>query len=110
VARHGGEEFAVLLTNLTVQRAVHLAEELRERCASQLISSAGASAHITISIGLATSVGQATLPRIMSVADSALYAAKNGGRNRIAIASLPQHALPPLQSLAARAATNSRLP
>jgi diguanylate cyclase (GGDEF)-like protein len=92
VARHGGEEFAALLTNVTVAQATELAELLRERCASQIISSAGASAHITISIGLAVWEDRMSLSRLMSVADNALYEAKDGGRNRIAIASPPKRA------------------
>jgi diguanylate cyclase (GGDEF)-like protein len=89
VARHGGEEFVGLLSGATMEQAMQLAEELRKSCAAQLISSGGATAHVTISVGVATSTDRTNLPRIMGFADRALYAAKNNGRNTIATMKVP---------------------
>jgi diguanylate cyclase (GGDEF)-like protein len=83
VARHGGEEFAVLMTGLSKERAVQYAEELRQACAAEEISSEESSACVTISIGLAECHPETDLSKVMRMADQALYAAKHRGRNRV---------------------------
>ncbi|XIA64355.1 GGDEF domain-containing protein [Bradyrhizobium sp. TZ2] len=83
VARHGGEEFAVLITGISRERAALYAEELRQACAAQEISNGQISACVTISIGLAECHGETDLTKVMRMADQALYAAKHRGRNRV---------------------------
>ncbi|KNZ70670.1 response regulator receiver modulated diguanylate cyclase [Thermincola ferriacetica] len=90
VARFGGEEFVVLLTEIDADSA----ERLMERIRSALENATfiynreplfeKISVKITVSIGLASCPKDATDPeRIISLADEALYIAKNTGRNRI---------------------------
>jgi diguanylate cyclase (GGDEF)-like protein len=82
VARYGGEEFAVLLPQIRRQEALLVGEKLR-RAVSQLAFPAAAG-RITVSIGLAHFPIDALSGRdLISRADEALYAAKNGGRNRL---------------------------
>jgi diguanylate cyclase (GGDEF)-like protein len=88
VARHGGEEFAVLMTGVSKERAARRAEELRQACAAEEVLGKEASANVTISIGLAVCDGEADLSKVMRMADQALYAAKNRGRNRVVRADL----------------------
>ncbi|WP_392687562.1 GGDEF domain-containing protein [Bradyrhizobium sp. RDI18] len=83
VARHGGEEFAVLMTGISRERAALYAEELRQACAAKEISSEEISACVTISIGLAECHGETDQAKVMRMADQALYAAKRRGRNRV---------------------------
>jgi predicted signal transduction protein with EAL and GGDEF domain len=83
VARHGGEEFAVLMTGVSKERAARYAEELRQACAAKEILGEEISACVTISIGLAVCLGEADLAKVMRMADQALYAAKHRGRNRV---------------------------
>jgi diguanylate cyclase (GGDEF)-like protein len=83
VARHGGEEFAVLMTGVSRERAALHAEELRQACAAREISSEEISACVTVSIGLADCHGETDLAKVMRMADQALYAAKHRGRNRV---------------------------
>ena len=90
--RLGGEEFTLLCVGISAPRAVELAEELRGRVAAlQLVSGGVNLMDIRISCGVAGYPQDAkTLDLLMKRADTALYAAKEGGRNRtIAAVDLP---------------------
>ena len=84
VARHGGEEFAVLFIGASVEQAMMYANKLRRACAATEVSSDNASTHVTISIGLAASESATDLSQIMRIADQGLYLAKHQGRDRVA--------------------------
>ena len=88
VARHGGEEFAVLFIGVSVEQAAKYADSLRAACAAIKLSRNGISSRVTISIGLAASESATELTQIMRIADQALYTAKNTGRNRVARANI----------------------
>jgi diguanylate cyclase (GGDEF)-like protein len=85
VARVGGEEFAVLLPDTDADGALRIAAKVHDAVATLAVASAGIGAGaITVSVGLAAGPGVPgdqpdTLYR---AADEALYAAKEGGRNR----------------------------
>jgi diguanylate cyclase (GGDEF)-like protein len=82
VYRFGGEEIAVLLPNFTVSEAVALAESIRSEIEASKMSVKKLS--ITASIGVATAPVHATGGKqLLKVADEALYAAKDGGRNLV---------------------------
>jgi diguanylate cyclase (GGDEF)-like protein len=83
VARHGGEEFAILMSGVSKERALQYAEDLRQSCAAEVVASGEVSANVTISIGLAECRGGTDLAKVMRLADQALYAAKHRGRNRV---------------------------
>jgi diguanylate cyclase (GGDEF)-like protein len=83
VARHGGEEFAVLITDTHREQAIRYAEELRQTCMLEEILSDEISATVTISIGVVICQGATDLPKVMRMADQAMYAAKHRGRNRV---------------------------
>jgi diguanylate cyclase (GGDEF)-like protein len=83
VARHGGEEFAALMTGISKDLAAQYAEELRKSCAAKEILGEEISANVTISIGLAECDGEMDLSKLMRLADQALYTAKHRGRNRV---------------------------
>jgi diguanylate cyclase (GGDEF)-like protein len=83
VARHGGEEFAAMMVGMAPEHAAQHAEYLRRACAMEVLNE-DISTRVTISIGLAVSRGEIDLSKIMRAADQALYAAKHGGRNRVA--------------------------
>jgi diguanylate cyclase (GGDEF)-like protein len=85
-ARYGGEEFAVLLPGVDRAAALMIAERIRARTESTIISLApGLTDRITVSIGIATAPEQG-LERVglLRLADEALYQAKADGRNRVA--------------------------
>ena len=84
-ARYGGEEFAVMLPRVDPAAAVTIAERIRARTESTIMSLApGITDRITVSIGVAAAPIQA-LERssLLRIADEALYQAKADGRNRV---------------------------
>lgn len=84
VARHGGEEFVALMIGIGQEQAAQFAEEIRKACSVREMSSDQNSTRVTISIGFTVARDEADLPKIMRIADQALYVAKHGGRNRVA--------------------------
>jgi diguanylate cyclase (GGDEF)-like protein len=88
--RLGGEEFAVVLPNTSRDDALLLAERLR-KAVWDLHLPHGASSiadRVTVSIGVATLIPglHRDFDAILDAADAALYQAKGGGRNRVALA------------------------
>ena len=90
-ARYGGEEFAVVLPLADEAVALGIAERIRSRTETTLISLApGLTDRLTVSIGVACAPANA-LDRVslLRLADDALYRAKQAGRNRVERASAP---------------------
>ncbi len=86
LGRYGGEEFA-LVTPETGEEAAILAERLRTTVGDLPIPTAAGPLNVTISVGLATADGnELDLAELLGNADTALYEAKRGGRNRVATA------------------------
>lgn len=83
VGRYGGEEFLVVLANCHANRAMERAEDLRQAVASSPIETDRGPLQVTVSMGvLATEYLSSPLPdKILLEVDSALYAAKDAGRN-----------------------------
>ncbi len=83
--RYGGEEFAVILPEAHLKDAYKVAERMRKAIASKTSSRA---TPITASLGIASwPVDGVTKAEIISRADSALYRAKQTGRNRTCLSS-----------------------
>ena len=89
VARYGGEEFAVLLPETSVEGARSVAQQLLEqieRTRIRRLSTAETIGAITVSAGVTMHRGGEAVPEFLQRADTALYASKAGGRNRVTIA------------------------
>jgi two-component system cell cycle response regulator len=87
IARYGGEEFAVVMPGTSAEDARLAAERLRAAIADmQFYPEPGLRHQLTVSVGLCCSTAPAiTAERLLQTADQALYQAKRGGRNRIAV-------------------------
>ena len=83
-ARYGGEEFAVLLPETPQEGAFILAERLREKLASSRFNYGEHAIYVTMSIGIAaySPKTDSTNADLIKKADTALYRAKEEGRNR----------------------------
>jgi len=92
LARYGGEEFALVLPGLDVERAYGLLDQFRRYVGEQLfILPDDDYLRVSVSTGLAsvTSPVGETLEGLLLKADEALYSAKEGGRNLVAIYEQP---------------------
>jgi diguanylate cyclase (GGDEF)-like protein len=88
VGRYGGEEFLVVIPGSDAATAADLGERLRQNVSAEPVQVAEASISATLSLGLAISTGEIAQPeQLLQEADTALYAAKKAGRNRIEIYS-----------------------
>lgn len=85
VARTGGEEFVLLLKQTSLEDAFIIAERLRVAISDETFDVVG---NITVSIGISTwSISDGiSIEKTLSLADKALYQAKEQGRNRCIIA------------------------
>ena len=91
-ARMGGEEFAVLLPETSVQGAAVLAEKIRQAISQVSIRRIDRNEYVgnvTLSVGVAAAQDTDTLESLVERADAALYVAKRGGRNRVSVAAPP---------------------
>jgi diguanylate cyclase (GGDEF)-like protein len=87
VGRLGGEEFAVVLYGLASERALVVAERIRDAFAEQAEVIEGQTVGATVSIGLAIYDGSTIgFTELLWRADRALYRAKEAGRNRVVTA------------------------
>lgn len=94
--RYGGEEFLLILPNCPLNIAVRRADEIRGLISKDAVTTTFARIPVNISMGVTAREFKTptTIESLLQQADVALYAAKNGGRNRV---------------VAFRSATNSSL-
>ena len=92
LARYGGEEFCVLLPSLDADAALALAERIRKRVEACLFQSEKGVFNVTVSIGIAMydAAKHDSFEALVADADAAMYAAKNAGRNTVALAGVAQ--------------------
>ncbi|MBI5057865.1 MAG: sensor domain-containing diguanylate cyclase [Nitrospirae bacterium] len=87
VARYGGEEFTIILPDTNAEGAYLFAESLREKIENLNFEHEDSKAgkNVTVSMGVSSIVPDKdrTQNELISLADKALYEAKQGGRNRV---------------------------
>jgi diguanylate cyclase (GGDEF)-like protein len=88
IGRYGGEEFVVILTGADGISAAQIAERICRRVAEVSIEGFGEPIRLTCSIGVAASDTLGVWGQhLLSLADTAQYAAKRSGRNRVQLAT-----------------------
>lgn len=95
VGRYGGEEFAIVLTNVDLTDASQTAERLRAIVATQPYSWKAEDTQTTVDIAVTASIGVAVYTlhgskraELIQFADAAMYQAKHSGRNCVRIADV----------------------
>ena len=91
IGRFGGEEFVALLVDTDISAALNVAERVRRSVAGKPLILAGAEKlHVTVSIGISalptennSDSIEASVHKLVALADQALYRAKENGRNRV---------------------------
>lgn len=94
VCRYGGEEFAIIIPEYAVEPARDMAERLREVVEQTAFGAdKNQDIKITISVGVAAFPEMAnSAEALTNAADTALYAAKEGGRNRVMVQEVSHNA------------------
>jgi diguanylate cyclase (GGDEF)-like protein len=83
-ARHGGEEFAILLPQTDLTGGVHLAERLREAIEGREIAFGDQPIAVTASFGVASTPQDSTsLIDLIAAAENRMYQSKRSGKNRV---------------------------
>jgi diguanylate cyclase (GGDEF) domain len=83
LVRFGGDEFVIILTDASVEQAMAVADRLREKVDDYRFVDSGMTFRVGASIGVAPVNPMLTPAEILVAADSACYAAKAHGRNRV---------------------------
>ncbi len=86
--RVGGEEFLIIATPDTENEAIIMFENCCRQVEKTRIKTRSGSISITISIGVACCSAECTVDALLGAADSALYMAKNQGRNKVCFKSI----------------------
>ena len=81
--RYGGEEFAVVLPQVSLDDAIGIAERIRSAIRDELFVVGSTTRRITCSIGVAAWSSGETAMGVVAAADGALYRAKHGGKDRV---------------------------
>jgi diguanylate cyclase (GGDEF)-like protein len=88
IGRYGGEEFLIVLPECCLECAIAFAERLRSCISQDSMDTSEGMIAVTISLGVATSCRDMKRNEhsLVRIADTALYKAKENGRNRVEIA------------------------
>ena len=85
IARFGGDEFAILLSNITYEKEAETAAENILTVISAPFNLSGFSIRITASIGISIYTEDTEIDMLLIEADKAMYRAKEDGKNRVGI-------------------------
>lgn len=83
VGRYGGEEFLIIAPGCGLGETWELAERVRAHVASCSIVAGGSHVKVSLSLGVATGTAASDMEKVLHASDTAMYAAKRAGRNRV---------------------------
>jgi diguanylate cyclase (GGDEF)-like protein len=81
--RYGGDEFICILPETNMEQALEIAQRIQNQIKLLTIPVRGGKVKFMVSIGVATANAEQNLEKLISLADKALYKAKNQGKNRV---------------------------
>lgn len=87
VTRYGGEEFAIVVRDSTLEKVSTRIDRARETLAQSSVTTPAGAVKVELSAGVAALVPGESAANWIERADKALYAAKNAGRNRVVVAA-----------------------
>ncbi|MBI3895195.1 MAG: diguanylate cyclase [Acidobacteria bacterium] len=92
VGRYGGEEFLIVVPGSDGLGTVNLGERIRAAISERPVEREGIKTSVTVSFGITASdpANEVGVESLLQWADSALYRAKNNGRNRVELAAFPE--------------------
>ena len=92
VARYGGEEIIIILTDIPLLEAQGIIERVRKGIEQSTVSGVPNDVHLTASFGIAdiATSNADSIEQLIRAADEALYTAKHNGRNRVELYQLPE--------------------
>ncbi len=83
IGRIGGEEYLIITTAASEEEMSARFERYRRQIAETRLMTRSGALSISVSIGVACSMYKSTVDELLAAADTALYEAKNQGRNRV---------------------------
>ena len=86
VARYGGDEFVVMLRGAPLRTGAHVGERIRKAVAGHPWKRLAPGLEVRVSVGVAEHRAGMSYEQLMAAADAAVYEAKQGGRDRVAVA------------------------
>ncbi|RMA97269.1 sensor domain-containing diguanylate cyclase [Hydrogenothermus marinus] len=85
-ARYGGEEFVILLPNTPLEKAIKVAERIRQKVEEELFKDENNTFKVTISAGVSyCDYENCDFKKVLEEADKALYIAKAQGKNKVVV-------------------------
>ncbi len=84
-ARYGGEEFAVILPDTPIEIGEKVAERIRQAIGESAFLHEDIKHDVTVSVGISELTSEDSRESLIKKADTALYQAKDGGRNRVCL-------------------------
>lgn len=85
IARWGGDEFVVVCPNVDLELLTNLGDRLRVLVEKSVVAREGWIVTATVSVGATLGLAGDTVESLVACADAAMYEAKDGGRNRVAV-------------------------
>ncbi len=86
VTRYGGDEFVVMLRGAALRTGAHVGERIRKAVATHPWGRIAPGLQVRVSVGVAEHRPGMTYEQLIAAADAAVYDAKEGGRDRVAVA------------------------
>lgn len=83
IGRYGGEEFAAILPECSLENALNIIDDIRQRMAAMHFTKDGENFSVTLSAGIVSTEHYFEATSLLAAADAALYSAKHSGRNRV---------------------------